>query len=64
MIIKGKPDYEFDEKGINFRLYYREEKVIVKAKQGEYMVIQYANDLENAIKQAKERLHNLKAQLN
>jgi hypothetical protein len=38
MIVKGKTDYEFEEDRINFRIYYREDKVIVKAKQGNYML--------------------------
>jgi hypothetical protein len=61
MLVKRKPDYEYDENGVNFRIYYREDKVIVKAKHGEHMVIQYANELKDAIKKSKERLHKMKA---
>jgi hypothetical protein len=63
MIIKEKPDREFNKKGINFRIYYRENKVIVKAKQDYYMVIQYADDLDVAIENSKIRLHKLKTPL-
>lgn len=39
MFAKGKPDYEYEEKGVNYRVYYLEDKVVIKAKQGDFMVI-------------------------
>lgn len=60
MIIRSKPDYQFNEGDINFRVFYIEKKVVVKAKCLPHMVIQYSDNLSDAIDKSKIRMNNLK----
>jgi putative lipase involved disintegration of autophagic bodies len=63
LIIKSGPDYVFDEDGINFRVFYVDKKIVVKAKALPHMVIQYGDTLSDTVNKAKKRLHRMKAPL-